>query len=145
MASHKPLKSVSHNFGHSFVSLMNYIEDDYFLGHLLKQVKKTKLNRLEIDVLNQIVNPKELLTKPISDSIGYWIKWFPTLVETSKTKLDFVNSVKVTIEFDLSKTQTDPEGYMPLAGSPYFCEVIIIDDKGKEYKSIQSDWWYPEK
>ena len=44
MTSHKPLKSVSHNFGHSFISLMNYIHDDYILGHLLKQARLTTDN-----------------------------------------------------------------------------------------------------
>lgn len=51
MTSHKPLKSVSHNFGHSFISLMNYINDDYFMGHLLNQARKTKCNKLNVDIL----------------------------------------------------------------------------------------------
>ena len=54
MPSHKVLKSVSHNFGHSIVSLMNYVGIDYFLGALQKQMRKTKLNRLEVDILNAI-------------------------------------------------------------------------------------------
>ena len=32
MSSHKVLKSVVHNFGHSFTSLMNYRENDYVVG-----------------------------------------------------------------------------------------------------------------
>ena len=56
MTSHKPLKSVSHNFGHSFISLMNYVNDDYVLGHLLRQARKTTLNKLTIDVLQNSAN-----------------------------------------------------------------------------------------
>ncbi|PSR54017.1 hypothetical protein AHMF7605_11035 [Adhaeribacter arboris] len=90
MARHKPLKSVSHNFGHSFISLMNYLNDDYFLGHLLKQVRITKLTRLEVDILNNKAKPEELLTKPIHDSVGYWNEWFPALVESSGSTMEFV-------------------------------------------------------
>jgi hypothetical protein len=61
MISHKPLKSISHNFSHSFISLMNYINDDFFLGHLLKQARLTKINRLSIDILQNKAEPKELL------------------------------------------------------------------------------------
>lgn len=63
MTSHKPLKSVSHNFGHSFISLMNYINDDDFMGHILKQARKTKCNKLSVDILKNIAEPTELLTE----------------------------------------------------------------------------------
>ena len=33
---------------------MNYINDDYFLGHLLKQARKTKCNRVTVDILKNI-------------------------------------------------------------------------------------------
>lgn len=62
MTSHKPLKRISHNFSHSFISLMNYINDDYFLGHLLKKARKTGKDCLEINILENKAEPKELLT-----------------------------------------------------------------------------------
>jgi hypothetical protein len=70
MISHKPLKSISHNFGHSFISLMNYINNDYFLGHLLKQARKKKCNKLTVDILKNLAEPKELLTDQIKLNIG---------------------------------------------------------------------------
>lgn len=143
MKSHKPLKSVSHNFGHSFVSLINYIKDDYFLGHLLRQARKTNINRLEVDLLHQSAGPAELLTGPIKDSINYWSKWFPVLVESSGSSMDFVSSAKVIIEFDLHQTRLFPHDNAYIENS-YFCEVIIIDDRGKEYKKKQEGWWFPE-
>lgn len=105
MTSHKPLKSVSHNFGHSFISLMNYINDDYFMGHLLKQARKTKLSKLTVDIIRNIAEPTELLTDQIKSSIEHWNKWFPTLVESSGSTMDFVSSATMTIEFDLRLTR----------------------------------------
>jgi hypothetical protein len=39
---------------------MNYIGNDYFMGELLKKARKTGLNRLEVDILNNEAEPKEL-------------------------------------------------------------------------------------
>ena len=143
MPSHKVLKSVSHNFGHSFVSFMNYIETDFFLGLLLKEIRKTKLNRLEVDILNNESQPKELLTPKILKSIGYWNKSFPQLVENSGSSMEFVKSAKMTIEFDLTLSREYPFDKR-FTENPYVCEITILDDNGKEYKTSQKGWWFPE-
>ena len=143
MTSHKPLKSVSHNFGHSFISLMNYVNDDYFLGHLLKQARKTNINKLTVDILKNIAEPTELLTSQIKSSIEHWNKWFPTLVENSGSTMNFVSSAIMTIEFDLKQTLLYSSNSKMLQ-SPFTCEIIIIDDRGKEYKHKHEGWWYPE-
>ncbi len=143
MTSHKPLKSISHNFSHSFISLMNYINDDYFLGHLLMQARKTGINRLDIDILNNKAEPSELLTRPIKESIGYWNKWFPTLVESSGSTMDYVSSAKMSIIFDLQKTRLSSI-HKELVENPFICEIVIIDDREKIYKHKHDGWWYPE-
>jgi hypothetical protein len=143
MKSHKRLKDISHNFGHSFISLMNYINDDYFLGHLLKQARKTNINKLSVDILKNVAEPAGLLTTQIIFSIEYWNKWFPTLVERSGSTMDFVSSATMTIEFDLQQTLLHSSD-SALLQSPFTCEIIIIDDRGKEYKHKHAGWWYPE-
>ena len=143
MPSHKPLKSVSHNFSHSFISLMNYINDDYFLGHLLKQARATKLPKLHIDVLQNKASPDSLLTKEVSSSIEHWNKRFPALVESSGSSMEFIKSATRTIEFDLN-TIKPHSTQNELTESPFSCEMSIIDDRGKEYKYRHEGWWYPE-
>lgn len=143
MTSHKPLKSVSHNFGHSFISFMNYINGDYFLGHLLKQARQTNCNKLTVDVLTNAVEPIELLTDQIKQSIEHWNKWFSTLVESSGSSIVFVRSAKVIIEFDLKQTRPYANNLEYLE-NPFICEVVIIDDRGKEYKRKLEGWWFPQ-
>ena len=143
MTSHKPLKSVSHNFGHSFISLMNYMNDDYFLGHLLKQARKTRLNKLTIDVLQNTAKPTELLTEEIKKSIEHWNKWFPSLVESSGSTMDFVSSAIMTVEFELNQTRPYLNNNQFIE-SPFYCEIVITDDRGKEYKHKHEGWWFPE-
>lgn len=143
MTSHKPLKSVSHNFGHSFISLMNYINDDYFMGHLLKQARKKKCNTLSVDILKNLAEPTELLTDQIKSSIEHWNKWFPTLVESSGSSMNYVSSATMTIEFDLQQTRQYASNSDYLE-SPFVREIIIIDDRNKEYKHKHEGWWFPE-
>ena len=143
MPSHKPLKSVSHNFGHSFISLMNYINDDYFMGHLLKQARKTKCNKLTVDILKNIAEPTLLLTDQIRQSIEHWNKWFPTLVESSGSTMDYISSSTMTIEFDLLQTRPYPSDNR-ITENPFTCEIVIVDDRGKEYKHKHEGWWFPE-
>jgi hypothetical protein len=38
---YKNLKSVAHNFGHSFTSDMNYAEDDFVMSHLARSAIRT--------------------------------------------------------------------------------------------------------
>ena len=140
---HRPLLSVAHNFGNSLVSMMNYFEDNYFLGHLLKQARKTKYNRLEVDILRREYSPKKLLVEKVFIPLNNWIDWFPEMVEGSGSSMDFVREAKLTIEFDLNKSRLDTT-FKKYVENPYVCEVIIIDDTGKAYIKKQEGWWFQE-
>lgn len=143
MSSHKHLKSVSHNFGHSFISLMNYVGKDYFMGELLKQARKTGLDRLSVDILNNTAEPAELLTKPMIKSIDYWNKWFPELVVDSGSSMNFVSKATMVIQYDLKLTRQNPSDNKFLE-NPFNCTITITDDRGKEYSHKHEGWWFPE-
>jgi hypothetical protein len=65
------------------------------------------------------------------------------IVKDSGASMDYISKATMTIYFDLSKTR--PCGFdSSVFQNPYTCEVVIIDDRDKEYKRILSDWWYPE-
>ena len=143
MISHKPLRSVSHNFGHSFISLMNYINDDYLLGHLLRQARKTKINRLTVDILNDKAEPTGLITNEIKTSLKHYCNWFPTLVNQSGSTMDYVTSATMTIQFDLETTRPYSSD-SSFVENPFSCEIVIVDDRGKEYRHRHEGWWFPE-
>ena len=144
MPSHKTLGSISHNFSHSFISLNNYLDDDYILGHILTQAHKTGKSRLTIDFLQVTAKPDQLLTTPIKSSIVYWARWFPTLVENQGSSMAFVSAAIMVIEFDLSRAK--PHSWLQRSlEAPFRCEMIVTDDSGKQYIHIHEGWWYPEK
>jgi len=51
MARYRVLKSVVHNVGHSFTSLMNYADDDYVMGHILRFARGAGRDTLSIDLV----------------------------------------------------------------------------------------------
>ncbi|SIS53973.1 hypothetical protein SAMN05421766_102631 [Zobellia uliginosa] len=138
MPSRKTLQSISHNFARSFTSLVNYVETDYFLDLLLKKMRQTGRNRLEVDILKNEITPKELITTEIEASIRSWNKWFPELVKSNGSSMDFVISAKMTITFDLSMGRPYAKDSQ-YTESPFFCEITIIDDRGKEYRHEHKD------
>jgi hypothetical protein len=122
---------------------MNYINDDYFLGHLLKQARATNINKLHIDILRNEIFPEQLITTPIRNSIQCRNKWFPSLVESSGSSMEYIKSAVMTIEFDLNDTRSNSILHN-ISENPFSCEMLIIDDRGKEYKYKHEGWWFPE-
>ena len=143
MPSHKSLKSVAHNILESYISLMNYFPYDYFLGHLLTQVRKTRINRLTIDILLNKAEPVELLTIAIRACIKNQNRWVPKLVKNAGSTIDFISSAIMIIEFDLQRSR--PYANDNKITENYFVsEIVIIDDRGKKYVYKHEGWWFPE-
>ena len=143
MARYKVLKSVAHSFGHSFVSLLNYANDDYVMGHLLTAARSTRSSTLLVDILTGKAAPETLLVPPVRDSIRRYCKWFPDLVARHRTEMIFIATARMTVSFNL--TVERPVRHAPnLIESPFLCSVEIEDDRGKVWRAEIKDWWFPE-
>ena len=142
MPRFKVLKGVAHNIGHSFTSSMNYVTDDYTMGHILRLARESGENTLVIDFTTGIGRPEELLKEPISKIPRYYSDWFWRLVESSGSDRSLVRSASLTLKYDLQRTKLGSNG-APL--SPYDCDVSIVDTRGKNYSAHFHDWWYVER
>jgi hypothetical protein len=140
MPRYKVLKSVAHNIGHSFTSLMNYAEDDYTMGHILKFARETGANTLTIDFVTGKGQPAALLREPICEVPRWYAKMFWDLVATSGSEPSMVQKASLTLRYDLAKSRSGPP-----VESPYACDVSILDDRGKHYEAHFEGWWYIEK
>jgi hypothetical protein len=81
MARYKVLKSVAHNIGHSFTSLMNYADDDYVMGHILRFARNTGTDTLTIDFVKGEAGPPELLAEPLSEIPVRYTRFFWDMVD----------------------------------------------------------------
>ena len=142
MPSHKVLKSVVRSLAESFTSLMNYYDDDYVMGHIVRAAWLTGGTEFHMNLLMGNVSESSLLVKPVADSVGRIVGWFPDIVSRSRSSMEFITSAELTITLDpIKRRQRGVTSYLE---SPYICTVRIIDDRGKIYSHTISDWWYPE-
>ena len=144
MPSRKVLKSVAHNLGHSFLSLMNYGLDDYVVEHLFKAARAADKPHVRIDMLNGIIEPPELRKPVIQEAVARYHAWLPRLVLSQGSSPDFLRSVQVDIRFDFSKAHS--YGFIPHLTAPvYEAVVCIVDDRGKEHEAKVPEWWRYEE
>ena len=117
---YKNINSAIHNFGHSFFSLMNYIDDGYIIDELVEIHSKgydIKINWFTLEF-----QPIELATDRIKKSIDYW---------------------KDNLEYNLSAQNVELKRLTSL----YFIwnanenkkYMIATDDRKKEYKVYVKD------
>jgi len=119
---------------------MNYADDDYTLGHILRFARETGLDELTIDFVTATGRPSALLREPISEVPQRYTEMFWNMVARSGSDRALIKAATLTIRYDLNQTLSGP----PVENA-YVCEVSILDDRGSAYHSRFAGWWYVEK
>jgi hypothetical protein len=143
LASHKTLNGVVRSVAESFVSLMNYWDDDYVMGHVVRAAWATGATDLKADLLTGHVEPTGLATGNVLHSIAGYVDRLPSLVHSSNSDMAFVCSA--SLELTVDPTRRRPQPGTPFFESPFTCTVSIVDERGRTYSYTVSDWWYPER
>ena len=89
---YKHIHSAIHNFGHSFTSLINYVDNDYVIDELTKI--HTQGNDIEVDWLTGSFTPENLTTPRIQKSIGYWRDSLEKHLASQKVDLPALSQLK---------------------------------------------------
>jgi hypothetical protein len=140
MPNYKALKSVAHNLGHSYLSLMNHDGLDYVVEHLFKTARRRGITHVEIDVLNGSISPAEMHSRPILDSVKRERDDFPRFLASNQCSVEQVRSAVIKIDYRFADTRPSP--HVPnLELAAYDCEVEIIDDRGKVWMARVPEWW----
>ena len=66
---------------------MNYRDDDYVMGHLVRTAWATGATQLQVDLLRHTGAPSPLFSPPVSDSALAYADWLPQLVVASQSDL----------------------------------------------------------
>ena len=136
MARYKVLKSVAHNFAHSFASVMNYSGNDYAMCHLLRRVRLTGSRRFRFKLLSRDVGPVELLSPPIVKACEAYSRDFGRLVTASGAALDMIDSAElelaVRLNRDVSKAPKSLRGSVT-------ARMRIRDDRGRIYEGRSTE------
>lgn len=116
---YKHIHSAIHNFGHSFTSLMNYVDDDYVMDELEK-IHATG-NDIEVDWLTGTFSPEGMTTQRIQKSIGYWRDGLKEHMMSQNVDLNAITELKFRWPVRQRK------------------HMLASDDRGKEYKTYVNE------
>ena len=140
MASHKVLRSVAHNLGHSYLSLMNWRGENYVVEHLYQRAKSTGESEVRIDALAGTIEPPAFQIPVLLESVAGLRGAVARMVQTGGAALDLVSSVRMVIRFDLhARKYSDRVPDVELA--VYDCTVEILDERGKQHVATVKEWW----
>ncbi len=116
---YKHINTMLHNFGHSFVSLMNYVDEQYILDVLPELARHSPSYEISINFSNGQVSPPGEYPAVLHKSISYWRDWLPKHV--AHHQLEFERLSEIRVRYRLVKM-----GH----------EIIVstTDDRGQEHK-----------
>ncbi|MDB4908084.1 MAG: hypothetical protein JWO05_2868 [Gemmatimonadetes bacterium] len=137
---YKVIKSAAHNFGHSFVSLMNWSGDDYTMSHLAREVVERDMPVLEVDLLSGRAAPQALLVPPVGASVTRYLDWFPKLLVSQRIDPAVVRAASLRIQFQPERRSVN-HGFSNAWEIPFECLVAIEDDRGKRHEGRVRAFW----
>ena len=117
---YKILKSVAHNFSHSFVSFMNYVDDGYVVDDLLQLAREANGERISIHWIPDCASEK-VLTPRVLKSVVQHREWLPKHIQNSGASIHAIREFRTDIFLKPNK-QIAVQAY-------------LVDDRGKEYVS----------
>ena len=113
---YKNIVSAIHNFGHSFLSDMNYVDSDFVFNELRKLHKKEY--DVSIDWKTKEFSPKTLCSGRILKSIDTWHSSIHGHFEAHN--LDFTRLKRFELLWNAGETP----------------KVVALDDRGKLYEKF---------
>jgi hypothetical protein len=116
---YKNIYSAMHNLGHSFLSLMNYVDGEYVIDELA-DIRSRGFD-IEIDWLNNTFIPEGELTPRIDKAIAYYSEDLINHLQSQDVDLNCIKVLKL---------------HWPAKGKKY---MWAEDDRGKEYKIFVSE------
>ena len=111
---YKNIYSAIHNFGHSFTSLMNYVDGDYVMDEITK-IHAENID-IEVDWLSGRFSPAEMGTPRFLKSVGFWKSHLEEHLASQNVNLNAISELKFR---------------WPAQHRKY---MLALDDRGKEYK-----------
>jgi hypothetical protein len=115
---YKALKSVAHNFSHSFVSSMNYVDGDHVIDDLRHLARKAGGGRIRINWLPDSPPPPHL-TPRVLKSIGYYKAWLPDFLRKSGASVAAIREMRTDIYLRRDHRIA--------------VEAYLLDDRGREH------------
>lgn len=112
---YKRINSAIHNFAHSFVSLMNYVDDEYIIDLLPKLLRETPGHEIRFSLLDAAISPQRDFHPAFVKSIGYYRNRVWSHLKSENVEPEILRSLEFILFADI-------EGLI--------CRAEAIDDRG---------------
>lgn len=139
---YKVIKSVAHDFGHSFVSLTNNIADDYVMDRLASAALASGQPELRVDLLTGEAEPAALVVPLVRASLDTFVAWLPGKLGEHGVRRESMREASMTIRFDLARLAVDAQARIQV---PFECVVEITDELGIIYVGTVRDTWAAQR
>lgn len=115
---YRVLKSIAHNFSHSFVSFMNYVDDGYVIDDLRQLARRANGERISIHWIPDSERQGPLPQRVLK-SIAHYKARLPDLVSSSGASVEAIREFRTDIFLK--------------PGKQIAVEAYLLDDRGKEH------------
>jgi hypothetical protein len=141
---YKVIKSVAHNWAHSFASTLNWHGHDYAMSHLLRVAVARRESELRVDLLTGAAGPAALLIPPVREALDFRRGMLARLLQSQGVPPAVIRAATASIRFDLERAQAGEVEGAPVVEAPFTFMVVLLDDRGKEHVGTVRDRWIAE-
>lgn len=86
-----------HNFGHSFCSLMNYVDGEYVIDILPDVIRKADGHEIHIRFPSGDIVPGVRCPEKLRKSIDYYVEWLPKHAASHGVALVRISDIQLTV------------------------------------------------
>jgi hypothetical protein len=115
VVGYKRINSAIHNFAHSFVSLMNYVDGEYIIDLLPKLLRETPGHEIRFSLIDGTISPKRDFNPTFLKSVGYYRNRVASHLESEDVNPETIRS----LDFILFADMNGP-----------ICRAEAVDDRG---------------
>ena len=147
MAQYKRIKGAIHNWAHSFMSIENYIDGEYFVGVLSNAAEDNSEPRIVINILNGKVSPSGVLNEKVSSFVGGAAWDFAKHVSKENVEPQMIvwARLEITYNFEAGDGAADGFSFSDPSSAPkathYGVKILAMDDRGVEHTAELNEWW----
>ena len=121
---YKNIPSMLHNFGHSFMSMNNYVDGEFAIDLLQQALKALPKYQLEIHFPSRALEPAAEYSEKLRKSVGYWADSLPRHMASHGVTFEAVPEIVLVVFADVHGMH---------------CRVQATDDRGKPYDVLVSE------
>ena len=140
---YRQIGGVAHNFGHSFLSDTNAVDDAgrYVIVPrvLFANAALERAPRVRIDFTTGAVEPPSLRTPEVERAIANYARWLPELMESHGLDPAAVVGAELTLTFDYDNVRRTRDGSEQI--QEFACTVALTDDRGRIHHARPDHWW----